>query len=319
MPFSKIVSTGSYLPEKVVSNKDLEKLVDTNDEWIVQRVGIRSRRVVSKGQNSSFMAYEAAKKAIAAANYNANDIGLIVVATATPDRHFPSTACILQNRLGINNESPAFDLNAACAGFIYALSVADKYIRSGAVKSALVVGVDGLSRILDWSDRNTCVLFGDGAGAVLLEASESPGIISTKIRANGEYENLLYAPNALWEDEKESSHIKMQGSGTFKIAVKKLGEIVDEILQTADLSKEDVDWLIPHQANTRIIQAVAKRLNLPMEKVVLTIAEHGNTSAASVPLALDVAVRSGQIKRGETLLLEAFGGGFAWGAALVNY
>ena len=265
------------------------------------------------------MAYEAAKKAIAAADYDVNDIDLIIVATATPDRYFPSTACILQNRLGISNESPAFDLNAVCAGFIYALSVADKYIRSGSAQSALVVGVDGLSRILDWGDRNTCVLFGDGAGAVLLEASETPGIISTKIRADGQYENLLYAPNALWEGEKESPYIKMQGSGTFKIAVKKLGEIVDEILQAAAMSKADVDWLIPHQANTRIIQAVARRLNLPMEKVILTIAEHGNTSAASVPLALDVAVSSGKIQRGETLLLEAFGGGFAWGAALVNY
>jgi len=317
--YSKIIGTGSYLPEKELTNADLEKMVDTTDEWIVKRVGIRSRRIVAdSGDTTVSMAYESAKAAMEAARLSPNDIDLIVVGTASPDRYFPSVACEVQRQLGVTNDSPAFDINAACAGFIYGLQVADQAIRTNAAKNALVIGAETLSTVVDWTDRSSCILFGDGAGAVVLQASDTPGVLSTHVHANGKYADLLFAENAMFS-KKAHNTIKMQGHEVFKIAVKKLGEIVDQTLAKAGIEKTDIDWLIPHQANMRIIQAMAKRLNMPLEKVVLTIEEHGNTSTASIPLALDVAVRRGQVKRGETLLLEAFGAGFSWGSALVIY
>lgn len=317
MIYSKITGTGSYLPEKKLTNEDLAKMVDTTDEWIMKRVGIRERRIVAdSGDTTNSMAVNAAKAAMEAAGVTADDIGLIIVGSATPDFFFPSTACIVQRELGVKNECPAFDLNAACAGFIYGMSVADQYIRSGAVKAALVIGVESLSQVVDWTDRSTCVLFGDGAGAVVLQSSDEPGIIHSNIHADGQYGSLLYARSTMWN---ETSELYMDGREVFKVAVAKLEEIVDQTLEQAGMKKSDIDWLIPHQANMRIIKATAKRLELPLERVVLTIEEHGNTSAASVPIALDHAVRKGQVKRGETLMLEAFGAGFAWGSTLVKF
>lgn len=319
MNYSCIAGTGAYVPEQVLSNADLEKIVDTSDEWIVKRVGVRKRHIIGdSGENSVSMAKQAALKAIDAAGIVAEDIGMIVVGTATPPFHFPSTACILQHELGIQTDIPAFDVNAACAGFIYALSIADQYIKSGAIRTALVVGVDGLSKLVDWKDRSTCILFGDGAGAVVLKSDAKPGILSTRIHANGDHHDLIKSDNTI-NDADASQCIKMRGAEVFKLAVTRLGDIVEQSIVESGLKKSDIDWLIPHQANLRIIQATAKRLDLPLERVVLTIEEHGNTSAASVPLALDYAVRNGTIKRGDTLLLEAFGAGLAWGAALVNY
>jgi 3-oxoacyl-[acyl-carrier-protein] synthase-3 len=295
-----------------MTNADLEKIVDTSDQWITERTGIRKRHIVAENETTCDLAEHAARNALQAAAVKPSDIDLIIVATTTPDRVFPSTACLLQNRLGIHNGSTAFDLQAVCTGFVYALSVADKFIRSGSATRALVVGVDSLSRIIDWSDRSTCVLFGDGAGAVVVEAGDTPGILSTHLHADGQYNELLQVPEG-------DRYIHMQGNEVFKVAVNTLGRIVDETLRANKLKKDDIDWLVPHQANIRIIAATARKLKMPMDRVVVTVDEHGNTSAASIPLALDTAVRDGRIKRGETLLLEAFGGGFTWGSALLKY
>jgi len=318
MIYSKIIGVGSYLPETILTNADLEKIVDTDDDWIVQRVGIRERHIVGNSHDTvSSMAVQAAKLALEKAGIAASAVDLVVVATTTPDYFFPSIACFLQQSLNIDNNCPAFDLNAACAGFIYGLSVVDQYIKNGLVKTALVVGVDALTKMLDWKDRSTCVLFGDGAGAAVLQASPEPGILATHIHAAGRYLQTLYSKSTLWEKKEPS--IQMKGNALFKIAVTQLGNIVDETLAKSGLEKTDVDWLIPHQANLRIIQATAKRLGLPMERVILTVEQHGNTSAASVPLALDFALQQGKIKKDEVLMLEAFGAGLAWGSALVKY
>lgn len=318
--YTRITGTGSYLPEKILTNADLEKMVDTTDEWIMQRVGIRERHIIGDSDDTTAsMAQAAAERAMAAAGVSVDEIDLLIVGTASPDNIFPSVACVLQQRMGINNDSPAFDINAACAGFVYALSIADQFIKTGAIKTALVVGAESLSPVVDWSDRGTCVLFGDGAGAVVLQASDQPGVICTNIHAAGRYADTLYARNPQLWAQHESKYIYMDGRDVFKVAVNKLDEIVDQTLEKAGMQKSDIDWLIPHQANYRIIQAVAKRLDLPMERVVLTIEEHGNTSSASIPLALDTAVSRGQVKQGDTLMLEAFGGGLAWGSVLVTY
>ncbi|MBA2654844.1 MAG: ketoacyl-ACP synthase III [Gammaproteobacteria bacterium] len=317
MKRSRIAGTGGYLPEKVLSNSNLEQMVDTSDQWILERTGISNRHIMADHETTSSMAENAARKAFEVAGLNPEDVELILVATATPDRTFPSTACILQNRLGAFG-CPALDVGAACAGFIYGLSIADQYIKNGVVKNALVIGAESLSRIVDWTDRSTCVLFGDGAGAVVLEATDEPGILSTHIHANGYYNDLLYAGNRIGE-LKEPAYIKMQGNEVFKIAVKTLGDIVDETLAYNNIDQSEIDWLIPHQANLRIITATAKKLNLPMERVILTVQDHGNTSAASIPLALDKGVRDKRIKRGEMILLEAFGAGLTWGSALIKY
>ena len=322
MAYSRIIGTGGYLPDKILTNHDLEKMVDTTDEWIRDRTGIEERHIAAEDETTCDLAERAAKYALEAANMRAEDLELIIVGTTTADRIFPSTACLLQRRLG-NQGAPAFDVQAVCTGFIYALSVADQYIRSGMVKNALVVGAETLSRIVDWTDRDTCVLFGDGAGAVIIEASEEMGIQSTHIHADGAYEELLMVPAGISEGcealKKGKATITMKGKEVFKMAVDTLGRIVDETLEANHLDKKDVDWLIPHQANIRIIKATAKKLKMSMDHVVVTVDKHGNTSAASVPLALDAAIRSGQIKRGERLLLEAFGGGFTWGSALIRY
>lgn len=322
MNYSRIAGTGSYLPARVVTNAEMEKLVDTSDLWIQERTGIKERRIAAPDETSLDLAIPAAQAAMAAAGIGQGDIDLIVLATCTPERVFPSNACLLQHRLGIP-ECAAFDVQAACAGFIYALSTADHFIRSGGFRRALVVGTETMSRIVDWKDRATCVLFADGAGAVVLERGDQPGILSTHLHADGQYSELLSVPG--WVSTsydcapKIPPYMQMQGSEVFKVAVEKLGASVDEALIANHLTRADVDWLIPHQANIRIISAIAKRLKLPMDKVVTTIAEHGNTSAASVPLALDQAIRDGRVQRGQTLLLEAFGGGFAWGSALIQY
>jgi len=295
-----------------MTNTDLEKIVDTSDQWITERTGIRKRHIAADNETTCDLAEHAARNAMAAADVKPSDIDLIIVATTTPDRVFPSTACLLQNRLGIHNGTAAFDLQAVCTGFVYALGVADKFIRSGSATRALVVGADSLSRIIDWTDRSTCVLFGDGAGAVIVEASDTPGILSTHLHADGQYNELLHVPEG-------NQYILMQGNEVFKVAVNTLGRIVDETLRANKLKKDDIDWLVPHQANIRIIAATARKLKMPMERVVVTVDQHGNTSAASIPLALDSAVRDGRIQRGETLLLEAFGGGFTWGSALLTY
>lgn len=320
MTNSKIIGTGSGLPEKVLTNYDLEKIVDTSHDWIVERSGIERRHIAGEGETASTLAETAARNAIDMAGIQATDIDLIVVATTTPDLVMPSTACLLQKRLDIPGV-PAFDIAVACAGFIYALSIADQYIKSGMVKNALVVGTEVMSSIIDWEDRTTCVLFGDGAGAAVLQAIDEVGILSTHLHADGSYADSLYVLSGLpgQVDKEKSPYVHMKGKEVFKFAVKALGDIVDETLAANNLEKSDIDWLIPHQANIRIIQATAKKLSMPMEKVVLTVADHGNTSAASIPLALDHAVRKGQVKRGEKLLLEAIGGGFAWGSALIVF
>ena len=319
MIYSRIRGTGSYLPEKVLSNHDLEKMVDTNDQWIQDRTGIKKRHIVANDETTTDLAFNAAVKAIKAAGIDNAEIDLIIVATTTPTRIFPSTAALVQERLGISG-CPAFDIQAVCTGFVYALTVADKFIKSGSAKNALVVGAESLSRIVDWTDRNTCVLFGDGAGAVVLQASEETGILSTHIHSDGKYNALLSVPTGPGSADSEAKpFIEMQGNDVFKIAVRTLSSIADETLAANNLSKKDIDWLIPHQANIRIIKATAKKLSMPMDRVVVTVDEHGNTSAASIPLALDVAVRDGRVQRGETLLLEAFGGGFTWGSALLNF
>ncbi len=322
MIYSRILGTGGYLPEKILTNADLEKMVDTSDQWIVERTGIRERHIAADGETTGGMAEQAARRALEAAGIATDEIDLIIVATTTPDRVFPSTACLLQDRLDIHG-CPAFDVQAVCSGFVYALSIADKFIRSGASKRALVVGAETLSRIIDWTDRSTCVLFGDGAGAVVLGASDRPGIISTHLHADGKYKDLLTVPAGISQGyelvRNGEAHLNMEGSEVFKVAVTMLGRIVDETLEANKLEKSDIQWLVPHQANIRIIAATAKKLGLPMERVVLTVGHHGNTSAASIPLALDEAVRAGQIQRGETILMEAFGGGFTWGSALLKF
>jgi 3-oxoacyl-[acyl-carrier-protein] synthase-3 len=320
--FSKIIGTGSYLPEKIVTNADLEKILDTSDQWIQERTGIRERRFSHEDESSTDMAEAAAQMAMDAAGVNPEEIGLLVVGTTTPDLVFPSTACLVQSRLGLP-DCGAMDINAACSGFMYALSVADKYVRCGDVKKALVIGVDKLTVMLDWNDRGTAVLFGDGAGAVVLEASDEPGILSTHIHAAGRHADLLGVDVGVGTGFKAEPRggvlIRMKGNEVFKVAVRTLGRIVDETLAHNKMEKSDLDWLIPHQANYRIITATAKKLGMTMDQVVVTVDKHGNTSAASVPLALDEAVRSGKIKRGDVLLLEAFGGGFTWASALVRY
>lgn len=321
--YSKIMGTGSYLPEKVLTNYDLEKMVDTSHQWIVERTGIHQRHIAEDSQTTSDLALQAANRAIEAAGIKKQEIDLIIVATTTADRVFPSTACLLQEKLGIQG-CPAFDIQAVCTGFVYALSVADKFIRSGSSKCALVVGSETLSRILDWNDRSTCVLFGDGAGAVVLKSSEEPGVMSTHIHADGQYKDLLTTNGGVSENpevfhSEAGMAIQMKGNEVFKIAVNTLGSIVDETLDANNLQKSDIDWLVPHQANIRIIAATAKKLKMPMDRVVTTVDKHGNTSAASIPLAFDVAVRDGRINRGETVLMEAFGGGFTWGSVLLKY
>jgi len=321
--FARIAGTGSYLPDKVLTNNDLAQFVETSDEWIAARTGIRERHVAAEGETTCDLAFHAATRAMEAAGITAADIDLIIVGTTTPDIIFPSTACLLQNRLGAIGV-PAFDVNAACSGFVYALTVADKFIRSGASKTALVVGAETLTRMLDWSDRSTCVLFGDGAGAVVLKADAETGILSTHLHADGSKKELLYNPvgvSAGFKPDEPNAGVRvmMTGNDVFKYAVKALDSVVEETLEANGLDRHDIDWLIPHQANLRIIEATAKRLDMPMERVIVTVDKHGNTSSGSVPLALDEAVRSGRVQRGQLLLLEAFGGGFTWGSALVRF
>ncbi len=322
MIHARITGTGGYLPEKVLTNQDLERMVETSDEWIRDRTGIEKRHIAAEHESTVDLAEQAARRALQAAGIEGGELDLIIVATTTPDRIFPSTACLLQDRIGAYG-CTAFDVQAVCTGFVYALGVADKFIRTGSARRALVVGAETLSRIVDWTDRTTCVLFGDGAGAVVLEASEEAGILATHLHADGRYEHLLTVPAGVSQNARlcreGGAFIQMKGNEVFKIAVNTLGRIVDETLESAGLEKSDIDWLVPHQANIRIIAATARKLSLPMERVILTVDQHGNTSAASVPLALDIAVRDGRIRRGDMLLLEAFGGGFTWGSALVRF
>ncbi len=320
--YSRITGTGGYLPDKVLDNHDLEKMVDTSDEWIRERTGITKRHIAADGETTSDLAEQAARRAMEAAGKNPEDVDLIIVATTTPDKVFPSTACLLQQKLDIHG-CAAFDVQAVCTGFVYALGIADKFIRSGSHKCAVVVGAETLSRIVDWTDRGTCILFGDGAGAVVLEASDEPGILSTHLHADGSYADLLQVPVGVSSAYDEllagNAYIEMKGNEVFRMAVKTLGRIVDETLAHNNMQKSDIDWLVPHQANIRIIQATAKKLRMDMDHVVVTVHEHGNTSAASIPLALDHAVRGGKIQPGETVLMEGFGGGFTWGSALVKF
>ncbi len=319
--YSRIIGTGSYLPEKILTNFDLEKMVDTSDEWIRSRTGIEERHIAADDEATSDLAYHAALAAIENAGLTPGDIDFVLVGTTTPDLIFPNVACLLQEKLGIRG-SPAFSIEAACSGFLYSLIVADQFVRSGQAKRALVIGAETMSRIIDWTDRETCVLFGDGAGAVILEGADEPGIIYNTFGADGRYRELLYASSGVatrHREDFEVAALRMKGNEVFKVAVKTLENLVDEVIEKNNLEKGQIDWLIPHQANIRIIAAMARRLELPMERVVLTVRTHGNTSAASVPMALDTAIRDGRIKRGDLLLLEAFGGGFTWGASLVRY
>jgi 3-oxoacyl-[acyl-carrier-protein] synthase-3 len=321
--YSRIVGTGSYLPAKILSNADLEQRMDTSDAWIRERTGIERRHIIGEAESNVDMAEHAARAAIAAAGLQPGDIDLISYGTTTPDLVFPNCGCLLQARLGCRG-APAFSLEAACSGFIYALAVADKFVRTGDSRRALVVGSEVLSRITDYSDRSTAILFGDGAGAVVLTPSEQPGIISTHLHADGSYQHLLYctggpAGGPAPGNMPKGDYVRMAGSEVFKLAVTLLGKIVDETLSLNDLDRSAIDWLVPHQANLRIIQAVAKKLGMSMDRVIVTVQEHGNTSTASVPLALDVGVRDGRIKRGDLLLLEALGGGVTWGSALLRY
>jgi len=322
MAYAKIAGTGGYLPERVMHNREFEAFVDTSDEWIRERTGITRRHIAADDETTSDMSLVAARMALEQAEVEAAEVDLIIVATTTPDKVFPSTACIVQRRLGIHG-SPAFDVHAACSGFIFALDVADRFVRTGGASCALVIGAETYSRIIDWKDRSTCVLFGDGAGAVVLRASDEPGILSAHSHSDGKYEDLLHVPAGIssgYETVRaEAAYIQMKGHEVFRKAVSTLGDIAKETLAGNKVSKKDISWLIPHQANLRIITAAAKKLDLPMERVVVTVDEHANTSSASIPLALDVAVRDGRIKRGELLLFEAFGAGFTWGSALVRF
>lgn len=317
--YSKIISTGSYLPEKILTNKDLEKTVDTSHEWIVERSGINQRHIAAQDELASDLATRAAQRAIETAGLSPSEIDLLIVATTTPDMVFPSTACIVQSKLG-NSGSPAFDVQAVCCGFVYALNIADLFIKSGQASNALIIGAEVYSRILDWNDRTTCVLFGDGAGAVVLSSSEEPGILKTKLHADGSFRDKLCVPG--WVNAGEisgSPMVTMDGGAVFKFAVKVFEQTARELLEETSLSIDDVDWFIPHQANIRIMESTAKKLKLPREKLIATVDHHGNTSAASIPLALDEAVQAGKVARGDLLLLEGVGGGFTWGGALVKY
>jgi 3-oxoacyl-[acyl-carrier-protein] synthase-3 len=317
--YSRIIGTGGYLPAQVLSNRDLESRVDTTDEWIFTRTGIRQRHIAADGEKTSDLALEASRKALQAAGIAATELDLIVMATTTPDMVFPSAACILQSKLGVRN-CPAFDVQAVCSGFIYALSTADKFVRSGQYRNVLVVAAEIYSRILDWGDRSTCVLFGDGAGAVVIRSDNAPGILSSHLHADGSYANLLSVPGTVCGGKVSGRPLlQMDGGGVFKFAVRALDDIVEEALTANGMQKADIDWLVPHQANIRIIQASAKKLGLSMEKVVVTVDRHANTSAASIPLALDEAVRDGRIRSGQHVLLEAVGGGFTWGAVLIKW
>jgi len=322
MTYSRIAGTGRYLPERIMTNFDLEKIVDTTDEWIRTRTGVERRHVVADDQTTSDMCVEAAKKAIDDAGVDVADIDLVITGTTSPDLIFPNVSTLIQHRLGIP-ACTAFSLEAACTGFIYALTMADKFIRLGESKCALVMGAECITKLMDWTDRNTCVLFGDGAGAVIVKPSEEPGILSCHLGADGQYKDLLYYPvgpsNQLAKAGTDEAAIQMTGSEVFKVAVKTLGGIATETLEKAGVDQDELDWLIPHQANIRIIQATAKRLGLPMEKVILTVQDHGNTSAASVPMALDVGIRDGRVQKGQLILMEAFGGGFTWGSVLMKY
>lgn len=317
--YSRITGTGSYLPEKILTNLDLERMVDTSDEWIRTRTGITQRHIAREDQTASDLALYASQNAMQAAGVTNEDIDLIIVATTTPDMIFPSTACILQSKLGIEN-CPAFDVQAVCSGFVYALATADMFVSSGKCRNALVVGSEIYSKIIDWNDRNTCVLFGDGAGAVVLSQSDEPGILSTHLHASGSYSDILSAPGSISGGKIQGNpFINMEGNTVFKFAVKVLEDVVQEAVAKNNLQSTDIDWLIPHQANIRIIQSTAKKLGLPMDKVVVAVDKHGNTSAASIPLALDIAVRDGRIKKDQLVLLEGVGGGFTWGAVLLRW
>lgn len=319
MTFAKILGTGSYLPANRVTNDDLAQRIDTSDEWITTRTGIKARHIAAENEKTSDLATEAAKRALQSAGVQAQEIDLIIVATTTPDMQFPATATLVQHKLGIAG-CPAFDVQAVCAGFMYALTTAHAYIKSGMAKKALVIGADIFSRIVDWNDRGTCVLFGDGAGAVVLGASEEAGIIHSKLYADGAHLHLLHVPAQISEGAVVGSpFVHMDGQGVFKFAVKQLSAVADEVISEAGYTAEQIDWIVPHQANKRIIEATAKHLGLSMDKVILTVSEHANTSAASIPLALDTGIREGKIVRGQNLLLEGIGGGFAWGAMLIRY
>ncbi len=314
MIFSRISGTGSYLPSRILTNAELESMVDTSDEWIVARTGIKERHIAAKDEFTSDLAVNAARQAIASAGISAADIDLIIVATTTPDKIFPSVATMVQRKLEIAG-SPAFDIQAVCSGFVYALATANNFIKAGNSKCALVIGAETFSRITDYTDRGNCILWGDGAGAVILQASNEAGIISTHLHADGSYESLLHVPRRT----EGADTVVMEGNPVFKMAVNTLDQIVDETLAANNMQKSDIDWLVPHQANIRILQATAKKLEMSMDRVVVTVDRHGNTSAASIPLALDTAVRDGRIQRGDVILMEAFGGGFTWGSALVKY
>ena len=319
MNYARILGTGSYLPARILTNADLEKRIETTAQWIIERTGIHQRHIAAEGEFTSDLATQAARAALDAAGLQANDLDLLLVATTTPDLVFPSTACSVQAKLGMTNHKPAFDLQAVCSGFIYALTVADQFIKSGAARHVMVIGAETLSRITDWDDRSNCILWGDGAGAVILGASTEPGIVSTHLHADGRHQALLQTTTGPSVGSNEPVKILMEGNAVFKMAVNTLDSIVDETLAANGLQKSDIDWLVPHQANIRIIQATAKKLSMSMDKVVTTVANHGNTSAASVPLAFDTAIRDGRIQRGQTVLMEAFGGGFTWGSALLRY
>ena len=322
MTYSRIAGTGSYLPEKVLTNHDLEEMMDTSDDWIQERTGIKRRHIAADGEATSDLALAAANEALDMAGIAADDINLIIIATTTPDKVFPGVACIVQRRLGIRG-CGAFDIQAACSGFVYGLDLADRYIRTGAAKNVLVIGAETLSRLTNWEDRTTAVLFGDGAGAVVLQEADEPGILSTHIHADGQYEDLLQVPQGISSGYDATrageAFIQMNGNAVFRRAVATLDSIARETLDKNNIDKHDLDWFVPHQANMRIIAAAAKKLDMPMERVIVTVDEHANTSAASIPLALDVAVRDGRIKRGELLLFEAFGAGFTWGSTLLRF
>ena len=322
MSYSRIAGTGSYLPEKVVTNQDLEKRMDTSDEWIRERTGIKRRHLAADDEATSDLALAAAKQALDMAGIGAEDIDLIIIGTTTPDKVFPGTACIVQRRLGIRG-CGAFDIQAACSGFVYGLDLADRQIRTGGARNVLVIGAETLSRLTNWEDRTTAVLFGDGAGAVVLQEADEPGLISTHIHADGQYEDLLQVPQGISSGyditRAGEAFIQMNGNAVFRRAVATLDSIARETLDKNNVDKHDLDWFVPHQANMRIIAAAAKKLDMPMERVIVTVDEHANTSAASIPLALDVAVRDGRIKRGELLLFEAFGAGFTWGSTLLRF
>lgn len=323
MSFARVIGTGSYLPKKVLTSAELENMVDTTEQWIISRTGVRERRIAPADERTSDLAEHASRAALEVAGVSPEELDLIIVATTTADHVFPSVACLLQDRLGIHNGGPAFDVQAVCTGFVYALDVANRFFLTGASKKALVVGAETFSRIIDWTDRNTCILFGDGAGAVVLEASDEPGIVSTHLHADGKYHELLNVPAGVSANYEQvlrgEAYTQMHGSEVFKWAVKALGDIVDETLEANSLQKSDVDWLIPHQANIRIINATAKKLDISMDQVIVTVDRHGNTSAASIPLAFDEAVRDGRVERGQKIIMEGFGGGFTWGSILLVY